>query len=205
MIDGLYKKHIDHLWEAASTPLIRAGLTPNQVTSLGMVLTSLAAFAFLWHTSAVIFGITLGLAFMFDALDGAVARRRNMRSKRGGYFDAIVGRYQELVVIGVLAHFYDLWPLGLAAFSGSALISYAKARTAIETEINNDDWPDLFERMERVIFLSVMLILAGILGPWVITWGLTLFAGLAHFTALQRARRAAQMLQKLDEDEASGS
>lgn len=205
MIDGLMKTKIDPLWEAMATPLVKARLSPNQVTFLGLVLVCMASLAYLWHGNPAVFGVTLALAFVFDALDGAVARRRGMSTKAGGYFDAMVDRYQELIVLAALAHVHDAWPLALACFSGSVLISYAKARTAIEMPISNADWPDLFERMERVIYLCVMLLIAGVVGTWLVPWGLAGFALLSHITALQRARRASQMLQSIDRSEAQDS
>ncbi|WP_372887715.1 CDP-alcohol phosphatidyltransferase family protein, partial [Shimia sp.] len=99
MIDGLIKSKIDPLWEAMSTPLVKAGFTPNQVTFAGLVLIVLASLAYLWHGAPLVYGLTLALSFAFDALDGAVARRRDMRSHAGGYFDAVVDRYQELAVL----------------------------------------------------------------------------------------------------------
>ncbi|SFL68340.1 CDP-alcohol phosphatidyltransferase family protein [Shimia aestuarii] len=200
MIDGLLKAKIDPIWESMSTPLVKAGMTPNQVTFAGLVLILLASGAFLLHGSPLIYGLSLAVAFAFDALDGAVARRRDMRSMAGGYFDAMVDRYQELAVLATIAHVYDQWPLALACFSGSVITSYAKARTAIEIKISNEDWPDFFERLERVIYLCAMLILAGVLGAWVIWVGLAGFAILSHVTALQRARRATGLLRQVDQD-----
>ena len=199
MIDGLLKDKIDPMWEAMSTPLVKAGLTPNQVTATGLILIILTSLAYLWHGSEVIFGLTLVVAFAFDALDGAVARRTGLSSKSGGYFDAMVDRYQELAVLLALALAHDLWALALACFSGSVITSYAKARTAIEMPVSNTDWPDFFERMERVIYICAMLLLAGLLGDWVIIGGLAGFALLSHATALQRAQRAFKMLREADE------
>ncbi len=201
MIDGLIKDKIDPLWEAMSTPLVRAKLSPNQVTIAGLVLVVLVSLAYLWHESPVVYGLTLALAFAFDALDGAVARRRNMRSKSGGYLDAMVDRYQELAVLATLAYVHDLWALAMACFAGSVITSYAKARTALEIPTDNENWPDFFERMERVIYICVMLILAGILGAWMVTLGLAGFALLSHFTALQRAHRAWGMLKAVDDQD----
>ncbi|KPA19961.1 Bifunctional IPC transferase and DIPP synthase [Shimia sp. SK013] len=198
MIDGLLKTKIDPMWEAMSTPLVKAGLTPNQVTATGLVLILLTSLAYLWHASPVVYGLTLAVAFAFDALDGAVARRTGLSSRSGGYFDAMVDRYQELAVLATLAFMHDLWPLALACFSGSVITSYAKARTAIEMPISNTDWPDFFERMERVIYLCAMLLLAGVFDDWIIAAGLAGFAILSHATALQRARRAFGMLRDAD-------
>lgn len=202
MIDGLIKSKIDPLWEAMATPLVKAGWTPNQVTFAGLMLIVVASLAYLWHGSELVYGLTLAVSFAFDALDGAVARRRNLRSLSGGYFDAVVDRYQELVVLAALAYVHNAWLLALAVFSGSVLTSYAKARTAIETPISNENWPDFFERLERVIFICVMLVLAGLLSGYtetVVIIGLGIMALLSHFTALQRARRAWHMLKDIDQ------
>jgi phosphatidylglycerophosphate synthase len=206
MIDGLMKNHIDPLWERMATPLVRLGLSPNQVTAIGMVLVLMVSAAFLWHRSFLVFGLTLIIAFAFDGLDGAVARRRNMCSLVGGYFDAMIDRYQELAVLAAIAYISDIWPLAMFAFAGSVFISYAKARTAIEIPVSNDGWPDFFERMERVIFLCALLVAKGLTGPlgfgdiaWLIPAGIGLFAILAHLTAIQRIIRAARMLKAADQ------
>ncbi|SDU33646.1 CDP-alcohol phosphatidyltransferase family protein [Stappia sp. ES.058] len=204
MIDGLFKRHIDPLWESLSTPLIRAGMTPNQVTATGLVLICLASLAYLWHGNPALFGVTLAVSFAFDALDGAVARRRDMCTRSGGYFDAMVDRYQELAVLGAIAAAQNMWGVALFAFSGGVLTSYAKARTAIEIPISNEAWPDFFERLERIIFLCAMLLaagaapLAGLSGATVIAGGLALYGVLSHFTAVQRMRRAVRLLRAAD-------
>lgn len=202
MIDGLLKNHIDPMWERMARPLARAGFSPNQVTAMGLGLIALASAAYLWHQSSLIFGLSLALAFAFDALDGAVARQTGLSSKVGGYFDAMVDRYQELVVLAAIAHVTGHWPLALLAFSGAVITSYAKARTAIEVPVSNTDWPDLFERLERVIYLCVLLVLHGVTGlGWILTAGLGLYAGLCHLTALQRIRRAVGLLSKADQQD----
>lgn len=202
MIDGLIKSKIDPIWESMSTPLVRAGWTPNQVTFAGLVLIIVTSLAYIWHQSPLIYGLMLSVAFAFDALDGAVARRRDMRSLSGGYFDAVVDRYQELAVLATLAYMHDAWLLALLAFSGSVLTSYAKARTAIEMPISNEDWPDFFERLERVIFICTALIVASFFDQWqdgVILASMAIFALLSHATALQRAHRAWTMLKAEDQ------
>lgn len=202
MIDGLIKHVLDPLWEKAATPLVRARMSPNQVTLTGLGLIAVGAGLYLWHRSDLVFGLWLAVSFAFDALDGAVARRRDMRSKSGGYLDAMVDRYQELAVLAAIAHVHGLWPLAMLAFAGSVITSYAKARTALEAPISNEGWPELFERLERVIYLCVMLVAAGLVPPaWVpsvMVWGMALFAALTNLTALQRAGRAFAMLKRID-------
>lgn len=204
MIDGLIKHVLDPLWEAAATPLVKARVTPNQVTIAGLILIGLSSAAFLWHRNTALFGATLALAFAFDALDGAVARRRGLQSKAGGYLDAMVDRYQELCVLAALALVHEVWAWALAVFSGAMITSYAKARTALEAPVSNDGWPDLMERLERIIYLCALLLLVGALSAFglperaMIIAGLAILALLVHATALQRFMRAYRLLAQED-------
>lgn len=205
MIDSLLKDYLDPAWEKAATPLVRMGATPNQVTAAGLVLICACSGLYLLHRSNLVFGLTLAFAFAFDALDGAVARRRNLSSKRGGYFDAIVDRYQELAVLAAIAAVSGCWPAAMFAFAGGLFTSYAKARTALEIPVGNAGWPDFFERLERIVFLCALLILTGFVAAvgfsaaWATEAGLWLFALLTHATALQRISRAWALLKEADE------
>lgn len=146
------------------------------------------------------FGIAILIIFAFDSLDGAVARMTNTQSSFGGYLDAIIDRYQELFVCAALAYTHDLWIEAFILLSGSYLVSYTKARTAIEHPIDNVAWPDLMERLERVLALCAGLIAAPFI-PWPESWSfsylstLLLTIGLlTHATAIQRFYRAKKLL-----------
>jgi len=181
-------------------------VTPNQVTIFGLFLVAVVTLAFLWHQSTLLFGLSLAVAFAFDSLDGAVARRRNMQTKFGGYLDAVIDRYQELAVFLALGIYTQHWLIVMLGFSGGILTSYAKARTAIETPVSNENWPDLFERLERVLFLCLLLVVDGVVSIiWgrvdlVLIVGLSIYALLAHATALQRGLRAGRLLRNLNRE-----
>jgi phosphatidylglycerophosphate synthase len=201
MIDGLFKRHIDPLWEGLARPLARY-CTANQVTLLGLVAVVAVSAAFLFHGSTLWFGIGLIIAFSADSLDGAVARLRGEASRFGGYLDAIIDRYQEMAVLAALAFKTGYWPAAFFVLAGSFLTSYAKARTAVEVPISNSDWPDFFERQERIMFICALLILDGVLTQWfnlhfnLILWGLWIMAALCHATAIQRFFRARTILRR---------
>jgi phosphatidylglycerophosphate synthase len=200
MIDGWFKRHIDPLWETAARPLVAVGLSANQVTLIGLGLVAANSLAFLWHRSTLWFGLGLAVSFAADALDGAVARLRGQSSMFGGYLDAMTDRYQELVVLLAIAVVSDQWLASFLVLSGAFITSYAKARTAIERPIDNVAWPDMFERLERIIYLCAMLVLDGlaqsIFGTrLVLVAGLWLLAILTHATAIQRMVRAAALLR----------
>ncbi len=209
MIDGLIKNVLDPLWERAAWPLVRLGLSPNQVTLIGLLLSVGFALAYLVHRDPLVFGLTLVFAFVFDSLDGAVARQRDMCSAWGGYLDAVVDRYQDAASLIAIAWVIQAWAPAIIALSGVLLIPYAKARTAIEIPIENDGWPDLFERLERVIFLCAALIGAGIAarlgysGHAVLVGALWVMAALAHLTVIQRILRAKALLVAADASRAA--
>jgi len=197
MIDGLFKTYIDPLWEMPARPLSRA-FTANQVTLMGLGLITLVSLAFLWHRSPFWYALTLAIAFSADSLDGAVARLRNESSAFGGYLDAVVDRYQEMIVIATLAYVSDAWVAGYFALAGAFLTSYMKARAAMEMPVDNVAWPDLFERQERILFICLALVGQSLVGSGldIIPWALWLLAILTHATAVQRFLRARRLLQE---------
>ncbi len=200
MLDGLKRDWAEPLWQSLAKPLVKAGLTPNQVTVLGLILIVLNCALFCWHKSTFWFGLGLAASFAFDALDGAVARLRNMSSKFGGYLDGVTDRYQEIVVFASIAWVTGWWALSFFALTGSLMVSYNKARTAIEIPIENHAWPDLLERFERVVILSLALLLDSfvtlpdMLGGRVLFLALLVLGALAHLTAIQRFFRARRLL-----------
>ncbi len=201
MIDGLFKNHIDPLWERLAAPVARH-VTANQVTVAGLGLVALMSAAYLYHGSTLWFGVGLIFAFSADSLDGAVARLRGETSRFGGYLDAIVDRYQEMLVLAAVAQQTGHWAACFFALAGSFLTSYAKARTAVEMPISNTAWPDFFERQERLIFLCALLIFNGFLGATLsshfdlMSVGLWSLAAITHVTAIQRFLRARSILGK---------
>jgi archaetidylinositol phosphate synthase len=202
MLDGHFQPLLDRLWRAMAAPLVMLGVTPNQVTLMGLVLILANCAAYAWHRDPFWFGLGLALSFVFDALDGAVARRTHTATKFGGYLDAVVDRYQEIAVFFVIAWVTGWWALCFLALSGSLLTSYNKARTAIEMPVDNNGWPDLMERLERIIVICAGLIFDSFvtlpLVPGTLFLGLTIIALLSHVTALQRFFRARQRIRAFE-------
>ena len=81
------------------------------------------------------------------------------------------------------------------------MVSYNKARTAMEIPIQNNNWPDLMERFERIVVLCAVLILDSFIALPALLGGRVLFAGLlvigvlSHGTAIQRFFRARTLLR----------
>jgi CDP-diacylglycerol--glycerol-3-phosphate 3-phosphatidyltransferase/archaetidylinositol phosphate synthase len=201
MIDGRYKAEIDRYWDVIARRLAQTGLTPNQITWTGLALILASSGLYLWHKDNLWFGVSLAVAFSFDALDGAVARITERTSRYGGYLDAVVDRYQEVVVFLAIAWVNDYWLVSFLAMTGALLTSYNKARTAIEIPVDNVAWPDLLERLERIILVCAALMLDPVVNAWIelpeafLFYALVLLAALSHATAVQRFFRARGMLR----------
>jgi len=178
-----------------------ARVTPNQVTVFGTLLALANCLAFTAHQRPLVFGVLLIATELSDDLDGAVARRRGLVTRFGGYLDAVTDRYKESASILAVSYVTGLWLLGFVAITGSLLTSYNKARTAMETKIQNDAWPEPFERIERVVTLAAGSIAFGLWPTWsalglhFLGWALLLLSVFAHLSALLRVRRAHGLLR----------
>jgi phosphatidylglycerophosphate synthase len=200
MIDDLYKKQMDGLWDRVGRQVARTGLTPNGVTRLAFVLSLANSALFLWHRRAVAYGIALTVVEALDNLDGAVARVTKASSRYGAYLDAATDRYKEVASLLAVAVVFDYWTVAFLAVTGSLLVSYNHARAQVEGAKGKGYGPDLFERFERVVVLALGLVLlpvvppAGLFGRDAVFAALALIAAASHVTAVQRFLRARRAL-----------
>ncbi len=200
MFSARFRSKTNKVCEKIAKGFVKAGFTANSVTVLSLIfalITALLIFLNQW----LLAGIFVFLTGSLDSIDGAVARITNTASKLGSYLDAITDRYVELIILFALAFATNFWAVVFLVLFGSLLTSYAKARTALETKIDNTNWPDLMERGERIFFLVIAIILFAflpfpILGQNILFWFLVLIAILTNFTAIQRIHRAKKLIEK---------
>ncbi|MGE5188390.1 MAG: CDP-alcohol phosphatidyltransferase family protein, partial [Betaproteobacteria bacterium] len=185
----------------------RIGLTPNAISVIGffLAIASGAAFALSVFQMSWLFlvGTTFLLASGFcDALDGIVARTFEQTTVFGGFFDSVLDRYADVIVFsGVIIASLSIpdlnyfWALiiGLAALSGSVLVSYTRARA--EAAGLKMESVGLAERAERMLILAVVGIVAYFYEP-VLLYGVALIAILANLTVIQRMVYVYKKLEK---------
>lgn len=170
--------------------LIRVGITPNMVTTIGLIGNIAAAviivmaagigtdavsvqeasprYALLTLAGILVIGFSL-----FDMLDGQVARLGGMVSRFGAVYDSVLDRYCELTVLGAIAYYFSRIdePLGalltFLALIGSVMVSYVRARgegIGIVCKIG------FMQRPERVVIICLSVLITGIVGqnqqPW---------------------------------------
>ena len=167
----------------------KLGLTPNHVSIFGIIFSVLAAVAYSqWHFDRLLLilaPVLMLISGLFDALDGAIARIYEKETKFGGFFDSVLDRYADAVVIcGIIVSGLTNLTWGLAALFGSLLVSYSRARA--EAAGVKMESVGLAERAERIVIVVVASFLSYV---WIdaLNWSILLLAILTNLTVVQRA------------------
>lgn len=189
--------------------LIKIGVTPNVVTTIGLLGNIAAAAVFVvaamkatpaadYQYKLVTVAGALIIAFsLFDMLDGQVARLGNMSSRFGALYDSVLDRYCELFTLGSIAYYLISVGQGVGALItflamiGSVMVSYVRARAEgldIECKVG------FMQRPERVVVTSVGALATGITGMFnpdagsmiILIVAMAIIAVFANITAFAR-------------------
>ena len=190
--------------------MIKIGITPNIVTTIGLLLNIVAAAMFVEaamttseHCAHQLIGWGGGVilfAGLFDMMDGRLARMGNMSSVFGAMWDSTLDRYSELITLGgiclmfVKGDWFWISVVTFAAMIGSVMVSYVRARAeglGIECKVG------FMQRAERVVVTAVTAIISGATGNlWWLAGGMILIAVLANITAFWRILHCYKELKK---------
>lgn len=186
--------------EAVALFFKKLGFSPNGLTVLGFVLGLATCLLFVWNHNAVMFGCLMLLWGMLDVVDGTLARLTNQCTHYGSYLDAMCDRLYEAAAMFAAAYVSGYWGLAFLAIVGALMISYAKARAAMEVSVTNTEWPDIIERFERSVIFVGGLILWGAFpksyfGHDLFYWTLIGLNLLLYFGLLQRFLRAKKIIE----------
>jgi len=194
-----YKPVFNRWLEPLAVRMARRGVTPGTITLITPALTLLLCLFFIRTQAIVPFCLAMLLIGTLDGLDGAVARASGRVTKVGAYLDAMCDRVVEVITAVAVAAVTGYWGWITLLLSGSLLVSYAKARAAMEIPISNLEWPDLMERTERgVVFLLGLALRAVIprrpFGHDLFWWTLIPLTLLTYATVVQRVLRARRLI-----------
>jgi CDP-diacylglycerol--glycerol-3-phosphate 3-phosphatidyltransferase len=132
-------------------------INPNVLTLVGLLINifAMVLFAkgiFLWAALVILF------AGLFDIVDGEVARRTERVTKFGAFFDSVIDRYSDLLLLLGLIIWYAkinrIFYVGLTGLVliGSVLTSYTRARAESLIPACKVGF---LERPERVVLLII--------------------------------------------------
>jgi CDP-diacylglycerol--glycerol-3-phosphate 3-phosphatidyltransferase len=159
--------------------LSRQRINPNILTFTGVLISFWAAWEF-GHERLFRGGLVIILAGLFDMLDGEVARVSRRTTQFGAFYDSVIDRYSDVIILqGLMVYYARKQMLGYVVlvgivFLGAVMTSYARARA--ESLIPSCKI-GFMERPERIVLLiigglsgrmeAVLWILA-VLGNWTV-------------------------------------
>ena len=147
--------------------LIRAGVRPNTITTIGALVVIVSAVAFGLGAVRLGAGLLL-LSGIIDTLDGDVARATGQTTKFGAFYDSTLDRVGDGASFIGIAAFLLTSPdvrfpvLGavicMVAVLASLLVSYARARAE---GLGLDCKVGLVQRAERIILIGAPTLFVG--------------------------------------------
>ena len=180
--------------------LSRLGITPDALTVLGVLFALATAVAV--ASGHVIWGaVGIALSGLGDLLDGNMARSSGRTGVRGSFFDSVMDRVSDALVLGGVAWYFGrisphLPILAMAVAALSMLISYERAKAEGLGLIAKGG---LMERAERYVLLGVGMAFDVLVPVLWIMFALTLFTATQRFVrvwkqadrppAIERTRR----------------
>lgn len=146
--------------------LASAGIPPNVLTAIGLVINLACGFLF-GFGHFFLAGVVLIVANLFDMLDGNVARLSGRVTKYGGFLDSTIDRLSDMgAFLGIIIFYSRKTPehsvlnvaLAGVGMIASVLVSYTTARSeALGVKAN----VGFLQRPERVVLLII-----GALSTW---------------------------------------
>ena len=183
MFDGHFRVQVERAVKPMGESLRKVGVTPDVLTVAGLLLAVAAGISV--GAGALRLGLLLViLAALPDLLDGAVAKAGNTASQRGAFFDSVIDRVTDALLLGGVAWYLasndsphmSVFPFAVMAVS--ATISYERAKAE---SLGLQAKGGLMERAERIILLCLGLLFDNLLVP--ILW---IMLVLTAITAVQR-------------------
>jgi CDP-diacylglycerol--glycerol-3-phosphate 3-phosphatidyltransferase len=148
--------------------LIRAGVRPNLITTVGTLVVVASAVAYGWGQIRL-GGALLLFSGIVDTLDGAVARKTAQVTRFGAFYDSTLDRVGDgATFMGIAVWLLTTaepvaWrnaaiALCMVAIIASLLVSYARARAE---GLGIDCKVGIAQRAERIVGLGVLSVVVG--------------------------------------------
>ena len=192
-----FPQYLDAVTRPVGRGLARSRLSPNVLTTLGLLLTAVAAW--LVATGELVLGGWLLVAGgLMDTFDGAVARASGRSTPFGSFYDSVTDRVSDAVILGAIAWLVHdhprLFVLTIVALASASVTSYVRAKAEA---IDLDCSVGIMERAERAILLMVGLIFH----RWLFEPVLWILAAGGTITVIQRVHHVWCQIQRDIPDE----
>jgi CDP-diacylglycerol--glycerol-3-phosphate 3-phosphatidyltransferase len=191
MISDIFKPAVVRIISPTARGLLRIGLTPNSVTTigaLGVIGTALVA-----YPSGHLFGGTVAICLLAlsDLFDGTMARlSQKGASNWGGFLDSTIDRVTDsAIALGLLIYLAKkndaLAFVLIVSMVAGFLVSYIRAKAeSLQIECRGG----FAERTERLIILLTAIGFTGLGVEYILTVGIWFLAIASVVTVIQRLR-----------------
>jgi CDP-diacylglycerol--glycerol-3-phosphate 3-phosphatidyltransferase len=167
MFDGKFRKSVDATTAPIGRWLVRRGCSADVLTASGLVFACATAWAIAtgYHLWAA---LLLTLTGFHDLFDGPVAKASHRASQRGSFFDSVVDRLSDALLLGgsafyLTAHGHgQLALLPFAIMTTTFMISYQRSKAE---SLGLTAKGGLMERAERMILFGIGLLAKSIFIP----------------------------------------
>ncbi len=146
-----------YAYDAIIRGFAKIGINPNILSFTGFAINMVAAYLFAYGYFRWA-GVMIIVGGVFDLTDGPVARKTRRVTPFGGFFDSVLDRYSDLILlIGLLTYYgrinrFAYVTLVAVAMIGSVMTSYSRARA--ENLIPSCK-VGFLERPERVVLIII--------------------------------------------------
>jgi len=191
MISDIFKPAVVRLISPTARGLLRIGLTPNSVTTIGAI--GVIATSLIAYPSGHLFGGTIAICCLAlsDLFDGTMARLSQQGPSRwGGFLDSTIDRVTDsAIALGLLIYLAQnndaLSYVLLVSIVSGFLVSYIRAKAeSLQIECKGG----FAERTERLIILLTAIGFTGLGVDYILTVGIWALALASVVTVLQRLR-----------------
>ncbi|MFM1826383.1 MAG: hypothetical protein RLZZ37_1018 [Actinomycetota bacterium] len=178
---------------------IKLKISADVITFVGAIGVSISSIIYFSRGEFLIGSLLFTFFVGFDALDGTMARMLNKKSKWGAFFDSVMDRIADGVVIASIGFYFIsqeeilLFIVSLVALISSEIVSYTKAR-AEGLGLNCDT--GIAERPERVFIIIFGTLLSGLGILTAIQWSIWFLAIVSVITVIQRMYFVYQQVKK---------
>jgi CDP-diacylglycerol--glycerol-3-phosphate 3-phosphatidyltransferase len=191
MISDIFKPAVVRIISPTARGLLRIGLTPNSVTTLGAL--GVIGTALVAYPSGHLFGGTVAICLLAlsDLFDGTMARlSQKGASKWGGFLDSTIDRVTDsAIALGLLIYLAKkndhLAFVLIVSIVAGFLVSYIRAKAeSLQIECRGG----FAERTERLIILLTAIGFTGLGVEYILTIGIWFLAIASVVTVFQRLR-----------------
>ncbi|MCL4337588.1 MAG: CDP-alcohol phosphatidyltransferase family protein [Candidatus Thermoplasmatota archaeon] len=195
MVLDSYRGTADKFLIPLSKPFMN--INPNTISLFSLIFAGLTGLLFYLGGVLILASfVTLLLSALFDAIDGKVARMRNLSSKRGDLMDHVLDRYSDiLIMLGFVFSIHAQMWIGLLAIIGVLLTSYLGVQSQALGLRRN--YSGILGRADRLVLMLIFILLQFFIAYHAVLYGILItpinilliwFAIAGNITAVMRFR-----------------